>query len=292
MRCDLQADIDQYNARKAKFDRDIDNANLLEKVRLKAEKTAYQAKNGLRITYKEHWVEDINDGLKALLTLSHEVALALFFNPTEKADLDRTKALIDDYTNKHLLSMLGCRTSSARRGRSSASGSTWFLNALNIPALKQAIEAIKTSLYDFVLKSAFGMTTEELKKYLNSPETQFDPVMTTPAFFTEGGTRINRADFDSKELHLAGATFDYEKVPAAYNTVVLTKLLMIDPAEVNRRMRDPRLEQDAGQPSAILGFARTLDGSNQWSVNPEKMVAAEDVAAYRKIFMRQSGEKP
>ena len=104
--------------------------------------------------------------------------------------------------------------------------------------------------------------------------------------------KISRADFDGKELHLAGATFDHEKVPAAYNTVVLTKLLMMEPAEVNRLMGDLGSSKTLGQPSAILGFARTLDGSNQWSVNPEKMVAAEDVAAYKKYFMRQSGEKP
>ena len=42
----------------------------------------------------------------------------------------------------------------------------------------------------------------------------------------------------------------------------------------------------------MLGFARTLDGSNQWSVNPEKMVVAQDAQAYQKIFMRQLGEKP
>ena len=204
LRRDLQADIDQYNARKAKYDRDIDDANFARKIVLKAEKTAYQTKNGLRITYKEHWVDDINKGLKAWPDLSHKVALALFFNSTEKADLDKTRALIDAYTNDHLLSMLGAPDFV---GATRAVVGEWIdavLNALNIPALKQAIEAIKTSLYDFVLRSAFGMTTDELKKYLDSPETQFDPVMTNDAFFTEGGTKISRADFDGKELHLAG----------------------------------------------------------------------------------------
>ncbi|MEJ7636459.1 MAG: hypothetical protein WKF75_00340 [Singulisphaera sp.] len=114
----------------------------------------------------------------------------------------------------------------------------------------------------------------------------------SPPFFTEGGTKISRADFDSKELHLSGATLDYERVPAAFNTVVLTKLLLMEPVEVNRLMSDLGSTRTLSQPSAVLGFARTLDGSNQWSVNPEKMVAAEDITAYKKIFMRQSGEKP
>jgi hypothetical protein len=44
--------------------------------------------------------------------------------------------------------------------------------------------------------------------------------------------------------------------------------------------------------NAALGFIGTLDGSNQWSVNPSKMVMANDPAIYRRIFMRQSGERP
>jgi hypothetical protein len=125
---------------------------------------------------------------------------------------------------------------------------------------------------------------------------------------------------------LTGPTFDYEQVPAAYNTVVLTKLLMMEPAEVNRLMRDTGREilleshlndpliksnhlyemselVDAfkvlnisvpilSQPNAVLGFAMTLDGSNQWSANPGKLIAAGNSDFYRMIFMRQSGEKP
>ncbi len=88
------------------------------------------------------------------------------------------------------------------------------------------------------------------------------------------------------------AGYQNEKVPAAYNIVLLTKLLMMELAEVNRLMQDQGTNRNLAQPSDVLGFTRTLDGSNHWSVNPGKMVAAEDVAAYRKVFMRQSGEKP
>ena len=288
----LQADITAYYDKKADYDRKIDAGNILDKIKFKAEKTAYQLDNAAQITYKEHWVEDIDNGLRAWPALSHEVAKALFYNPQEKTDLDRVKALIDDYANKHLISMLGAPDFV---GAARAVVGRWIdavLDGLNIPALKQAVAAIKTSLYDFVLKNTFGMSTEELKRYLASPENQFDPVMTNRAFFTEGGTPISRSEFDSKELHLAGPTFDYERVPAAYNTVVLTKLLFMEPSEVNRLMRDLGSSRTTSEPTAILGFARTLDGSNQWSVNPQKLIVAEDVNAYRRVFMRQSGEKP
>lgn len=288
LRRGLQADIDAYNAKIKDFDDRIRRANIVRKAQLEVEKTAYRAQHGALITYKEHWVDDIDSGLKAWPALSHEVALALFFNSSGKTDFDRAKQLLDRYAKEHLLSMLGAPDAVGQL----LILADKFIDALGIPFIKDAVKRLRNSLYDFVLESAFGLTTDEIKKYLGSPDTQFDPVMTNPAFFTEGGTKISRADFDSKELHLAGATFDHEKVPAAYNTVVLTKLLMMDPAEVNRLMRDLGSSRTLGQPSAILGFARTLDGSNQWSVNPEKMVAAEDIAAYRKIFMRQSGEKP
>src|SRR5262249_13147539 len=101
---------------------------------------------------------------------------------------------------------------------------------------------------------------------------------------------------------------------------------MMDPAEVNRLMRDtgreflleshlndPRIRSKnlyetsdlvealkvlnipvptLSQPNAVLGIAMTLDGSNQWSANRDKMIAARNVDFYRLIFMRQSGEKP
>ena len=67
---------------------------------------------------------------------------------------------------------------------------------------------------------------------------------------------------------------------------------MMEPSEFYHLIGDLGSAKTLGQPSVILGFARTLDGSNQWSVDLEKMDAAEDVAASRKIFMRQSGEKP
>jgi len=247
----------------------------------------------LEIDYKKEWYKDVELGLKAWPTLSHEIALALFFNAQGKADLDKVHALIDDYTNRHLISMLGAPDVVGDVRRFLGAWIDAVLNAIQIPAIRQAIDAIKTGLYDFVLKSAFGMTTAELKRYLTSPDTMFDPVMTDPRFFTKGGKQISRAEFDRKELRLAGPTFDYMNVPAAYNTVMLTKLLMMEPGTVKTLMAKLkptgtfRMDQNAA-----LGFIGTLDGSNQWSVNASKMVMANDPAIYRRVFMRQSGERP
>lgn len=107
------------------------------------------------------------------------------------------------------------------------------------------------------------------------------------------GVMISRANFDRDVLHLTGATFfDYKKVPAAYNTVVMTKLLMMDKDEIGRLMRDLSSGQTLQYPNAMIGFAQTLDGSFQWSANPGLMIVAQDQRAYQKIFMRLPGEAP
>ncbi len=40
----------------------------------------------------------------------------------------------------------------------------------------------------------------------------------------------------------------------------------------------------------MLGFIKTLDGDNEWHINPQKMILAQDCNAYKKVFMRQTGE--
>ena len=129
-----------------------------------------------------------------------------------------------------------------------------------------------------MLKSAFGSNTAQIKEYLGNPENQFDPVMTNDAFFTEGGTKISRADFDSKELHLS-RTFDLEKVPAAYNTVVLTKLLMMEPSEVNRLMHD-------------LGSSKTLGSPRRSSASPGRWTARTSGASTRRRWSRPRTSPP
>jgi hypothetical protein len=291
LRVSLQRDIDAYYAQKSAYDKQIDDANIFNKIKYETQKLAFMAANGPRVTYEEYWRGDIDSGLRAWPSVSHDVALALFFNPEKKADVDRVKAILDSYVNKHLLSMAGAPDFV---GATRAIVGSWIdaiLNIIGIPAIKQAIENMKTDLYDYVLFNTLGMTTGQVKEYLGSSATQFDPVLNNPAFFTEGGNRVSRADFDRDQLKLSGRpTFDYQQVPAAYNTVVMTKLLMMDPAEVNRLMRDLGSSRTLNSPCAVLGFARTLDGSNQWDVNPVKMVVAQDQAAYQKIFMRQLGE--
>ena len=74
------------------------------------------------------------------------------------------------------------------KGHSQNWGSGFLPSIYQGTALKpqgEPIDDMKRSLYDYILKHTFGMTTEEIKKYLESPQTNFDPVLNNPAFFQE-----------------------------------------------------------------------------------------------------------
>ena len=293
LRALLQRDVDAYNAKKAEFDQRIKDANFFSKLTLKAQKLQYMAANSLRITYEEYWLDDIDNGLRAWPRVSHDVATALFFNPQKKPDLERVKGILDTYVNKHLISMAGAPDFVGATRALIGKWSDAIVDAIGIPAVKQAISDMKLSLYNYAPEQNIRPDDRPGQGVPGSPATQFDLVLNQKAFFTEGGNMVSRAAFDRDELKLAGrTTFDYQEVPAAYNTVVMTKLLMMAPYEVNRLMRDLGSSKTLSGPCAVLGFARTLDGSNQWKVNPEKMVVAQDLEAYRKIFMMQKGGEP
>jgi probable HAF family extracellular repeat protein len=112
------------------------------------------------------------------------------------------------------------------------------------------------------------------------------------------GQKTTLGTFNAQELKLVDTgysnpneTFDYQKVPAAYNTVTMSKLLLLNQSGMNRLLRDLGSSLSLTEPNAMLGFIRTLDGDNQWHINPQKMILAQDCNAYRQVFMRQTGEE-
>lgn len=294
LRVKIVHEIDDYAAHLKKLNDKIEHAkkykHLDDLIRYQAEKAAYRATNGLRIDYYKHWRDDIDDGLKAWPGVSHDVAKALLFNRERTADLERAEEILRDYQNKHLLSMLG---SPDFVGATLAQVNEWgekILDHLGIPGIEQAIAEMKRSLYDFILEHSFGISASELKKYLENPATYFDSVLNNPAFFSGGGQLVDRVTFDRDELRLRGETFDPEVWPVAYNAVLMSKILMLSKSECERLTRDLGSPQTLQESNALLGFIETLDGSNQWKVNPAKMLIARDRAAYVKIFMQQTGE--
>jgi len=240
----------------------------------------------LLVRYKTAWIADIDKGLEKLPEVSHQLALALMFNPTGKADTAKAKMILDDYVKKHLLSMSGLPD---------AVGATAVLfgqvvDALGTPELKTLVQAIQRDALNYVTRELTGMSVDDLTKALAADATDFDRWMDQPPL--EGGQRTTRREFEANELKLTPPAqwIDYRRVPPAYNTVAMIKLSLLGKDEVNRLMADLGSRERLAEDNAMLGFAATLDGSNQWQVNPQKMVVARHPAGYARVFLKQNGQ--
>ena len=305
LRTELQQEISSYYQQKVEYDRQsaeklraADNcswrdfscsARALEAEAgyIQAKKLAFIAANGPEVTYMEHWVDDIDSGLRAWPGVSHKIAKALVYN-TEGADIAKAQEVADDYVKDHLLSMAGAPD---------AVGAT--LNLIDevmrpIDFLRDAIAEMKRDLLNYLLKQAFGYDLDDIAKYLKNPETHFDEVMGAGS----EGEKTNLAQFNKDVLKLADTgyqnpseRFDYNKLPAAYNTVTINRLILLSPAEINRLLSDLGSTQTLNDPNVMLGFLRSLDAGNQWHNHDQKLVFAWDCDTYTQLFMHQIGEQ-
>ncbi|MBW4457356.1 MAG: hypothetical protein KME55_34470 [Nostoc indistinguendum CM1-VF10] len=290
LRANLQRDIDAYYAKKADYDRRANACRLLDfscsRVAILAEKAAYVTANGIQVTYKEAWRDDIDSGLRAWTGVSHEVAKALFFNPGRSADTQRAENVLQRYVTDHLLSMSGAPDFVGL----TVGVVSDIIDAITPDFLLDPIRKLKEDLLNTLLKSAIGMTKQELKEYLTSPDQYFNQVLGSGA---GENTSLQRFNADYLKINDTGYTnpseyFNPNVVPATYNTILMSKLILLSQSEVNRLLSDLGSSVRLQQPNVMLGFISTLDGDNQWS---NGMVFAQDCNAYRQIFMKQPGEK-
>lgn len=238
--------------------------------------------------YKKAWVDDIDDCLEEWPHFSHEIAEAITFN-SQGSQINRAKDAAGDYFEDYLLSCLGAPD--------------WGIDivfpALDFLGLGALLDQIQDDLINYLSEEATGMTVDELGEFLTNPELYFDDVM-------DGGIGENVTLVEMNEflkLNDPGfpdpgqpvERFDYINFPAAYNTVVMTKLLLLKPSEVNRLLDDlgSSVEFNENLENPMLGFLRTLDGANgwvpesqPWDRNPPNMILADDMNAYRQIFMK------
>lgn len=236
--------------------------------------------------YKRAWRNDIDDGLRAWPQTSHRILLRLGFNSEREAQVSEAVDVGKDYIFDHLLSMAGFPDFVPP-----------LIEIVDIIAhiipnsIQEMIDEYIDELVDKLLVEAIGMTKEQLKAFITNPEHWFDVAMNSGA-----GEDVTLERFNQDYLHLSDTgynnpdeAFDYRKVPAAYNSVTMSKLTLLSQDEVNRLLSDLRSAVRLEQPNIMLGFAPTLDGDNQWQ---DGMVLAQDRQVYEQIFMRQAGETP
>lgn len=296
------------------------------------EREVYAGTVGSERRYLESWIADIESGLRAWPSYSHRIAQAVVYNPNG-VDLDEATSVAEEYAYRHLISMMGAPdfvglTAEAIDDITDAVMST-------VPEIQREFARMKRDLYFYLISEATGIDArdeyEAWKGYLKSPENYFDEVMGVGE-----GAPINLESLNRDILHMSdegysdpSETYSYYEFPAAYNTVTMIKLMLMEWSEVRRLMQDlgspiavdeeywsgassgPLLEgldlpfetstaDDAisaflrelnGEPHVMQGFLRSLDSDNQWCRGETDMLIAADPDAYVQVFMRQEGQE-
>ncbi len=263
----------------------------------------YDVSAKIKKAYIKAWIQDIDSGLVAWPTFSEKVARLLVYNPNaDMSSKEIKEKLIDacnDYINQHLLSMAGLPDFV---GLTRAQISD-ILDTLLGP-FKEVIDEIKESMLNAILKSVTGYTPDEIIDYFNRPENYFDKILGPGSKHDPDATNITLAEAKNL-IKQANGQWDATSFAPAYNTIQMTKLILLPKSEVNRliqdlqKVRNPNSQMLPVSPSvttmnednAMLGFNYMLDGSNQWRVhgkpNQMSMVMA---GVYSKLFMKQVGE--
>lgn len=271
-----------------------------------AELVLHKANQPIR-SYKKEWREDIDNGLKEWSKVSHEVALATFFNPTRKMDIPRVKKVLEDYAINHIIKMIGFPDVTSDLIKEIEKIGKKIEDIINdvIPSdILAPIREIKENIINYLFEKAFGISLDDFNKFLSSHEEDFDKFM--PTGF---GETINCVDFNKKYLKihenecLANPNdpthYNFEIVPAAYNTVLMSKMILMSPKGVKDLLTDLGVDttiiNEFTQPNAMLGFIASLDGDNQGLIdktqntppNERKMIFARDCRIYTQLFMEQ-----
>ena len=258
--------------------------------------------NPLLRPYIQAWIHDIDDGLKALPDVSKELIKSLTMHPRSGVDNGGvTPGGADDilahYAAQHLLSMSGLPDvlGFAAEGVLDAKAMCkrlrdFVFDLTGMAELKKWIDKVELAAMDKIASALTGKSYTDWKNYAHSPGTYFDSIDNSGTYNQDGGQLMNRTNFD-KLLHLDNNKIDWENFPAGFNSVQMIKLTMLSNNGYHALMTDLESNVSVGN-NALLGYIETLDGSNQWKVNSNKMPVAANPAGYRLLFMEQPGEIP
>ncbi|NEX94808.1 zinc dependent phospholipase C family protein, partial [Caulobacter sp. 17J65-9] len=269
------------------------------------ERVAYAALNGPAAEYKRAWIKDIDEGLAAFPAVSHEVAKAIVYNESG-GDMGRAKAALGQYVEDHLAKMAGVPDAVVSVAA--------VIDGILPKFIADALHELMKAPIDVLMKGATGKTADEWEGYLTHPETNFDKVLNAGGGGHDGEVehRTDLASFNRDQLKIADSGFSnpslkwkIEDLPPAFNTVQMTKLLML--SDAGRQQLDTALKAKGGSlgaapgrnPNLMLGWVRSLDAGNQWQglpgkragASPRPAFSAGDAIAFQKLFLIQLGAK-
>ena len=206
----------------------------------------------------------------------------MFFNSARKTDIAKAQQRATEFARDNLLSMSGAPDAVGVTIGISEDA----VNALTPDSIKDYISELKDALLKTLVQEATGLDLDTMKDYLTDPASYFDYVLSTGR-----GQNVTLADFDTDYLRLEeGQTyFDPENIPATYNTITMSKLIMLDQSELNRLIRDLGGNETATTENVMLFPMESIDEGNQWC---HDMALEKTYDVYKQIFKKQTGENP
>lgn len=251
-------------------------------------------------SYVNAWLKDIVDGQKAWPAFSHEIGKAALFNPAG-FDRERIGSLAEDFFNTHLLSMLAV-PDAVGETLAVSKALRDYIDSYLPDWLDELIRFIRSDFALYLLEKAWGQAWH----YLKDPEVNFDMVLNN-GLTDNRGERISLREFNHSVLKIQDSgystdeTYDWTNIPAMVNTVTMTKLLMVSRSGIQKLIDDMEekaflsngfdrlLVPQVEDVPVILNFMQSLDDDNQWCIDPG-MLFARDPCAYKKLFVKQTGE--
>ena len=281
---------------------------LLEAGDIETEKGAYVATHAAQDTYAEHWIGDIDDGLREWLAVSHDLGHSMMFNTDGDTGFAEASSRLERFAVDKVPSMLGTPDLLA--------DAISFVGDLDLD-FNDAIRELKDHIKDTLCEWAFGKSMAELKRYFLGSHVTLVPLFTATlpqANLTLTTLNKQMGIVDDPDYQKPEERFDWRQFPAAYNTVTLIKMSFMEPGEVQRMLRDlgntdstlAFADQWQGTPNNImLGWIPSFDGSNQFAPhftayqgtinaplyipNSPGMILARSARLYQQVFMKVVG---
>lgn len=293
-RARLQADIDAYYARKAQLIQQYNSCSIwnfrCSRTAIAAQLASYMAANAWKITYKEHWRADIDSGLRAWPQVSSDLSGALIFTTVNGdltqggMDLTRARQVLGTFVTDHLLSMMGLPD---------LVGKVAGFDLLPPLELAFVRDFIQDQLNTLVVKST-GIGLNDWQTRMTSPEQYFDNTMALsggqPLSLTQMNQKLGLSDAGYNN---SAERFDLSAYAPTYNTLILSKLVMLNQATFGQVLMDlgsPVPPGLSGNPA--LGFIHNFDGDHQWNAvsGPGHVNWLENnCGLFNKIFKSQEG---
>ncbi|WP_295822232.1 fibronectin type III domain-containing protein [uncultured Deinococcus sp.] len=260
--------------------------------------------------YAVAWRNDIDRGLREWAKVSHELALQLIY-PSADGDPQnaginsdrrhRAQAVAENFVFNHLISMSGAPDQAGPAAQ-------WVLGFIDrVFKSPQWLKDMKADMVDTMLKNATGKDRATWEDYITNPERKFDPVMNLAHAGGQTGALISLTSMNQTVLNLptnsvgqADPGYSYPELrfavdtfAPAYNTLVMSKLVLISPPEFSRFVRElpfsgPR--PTTVQANAMLGFVDSLDGREDKRNARVQSGVYGDCGAYNAIFKPQIGD--